>query len=277
MSRRSAREPSEATLETAAQPVPLDGRRLLADRVPPLRPAGREQPRRAAVLLARPQGHRAAAGAADPRRARRDRHRARRAFRARASRCRGSARWSSCCSAPAPRRWRRSRPTSAAATRGRSQTRWSRSAMSSPRAWYARRGHRAADQRAEAGVCRLPHRKRSRSRSWSSAMAHRPRGDPRPAAPAVPRPRRARTPKPKSAPFWRSGMTVPAIVAGFEGIVDLFEKSRIVEAVPEESRWIGDSVGFEIRQRSSARRPRSPRRSRRRWPIRSRSRRSTTS
>ena len=52
-------------------------------------------------------------------------------------------------------------------------------------------------------------------------------------------------PKPKSAPFWRSGMTVPSIVAGFEGILDLFEKSRIVEATPAESQWIGESVGFE--------------------------------
>lgn len=53
-------------------------------------------------------------------------------------------------------------------------------------------------------------------------------------------------PKPKSALFWRSGMTVPSINANFEGLRALLEKSRIAEATAAENRWVGNSASFEF-------------------------------
>lgn len=53
-------------------------------------------------------------------------------------------------------------------------------------------------------------------------------------------------PKPKSALFWRSGMTVPSINANFEGLRALLEKSRIAEATTAENLWVGNSATFEF-------------------------------
>lgn len=53
-------------------------------------------------------------------------------------------------------------------------------------------------------------------------------------------------PKPKSALFWRSGMTVPSINANFEGLRALLEKSRIAEATTADNLWVGNSAGFEF-------------------------------
>ncbi len=53
-------------------------------------------------------------------------------------------------------------------------------------------------------------------------------------------------PKPKSALFWRSGMTVPSINANFEGLRALLEKSRIAEATAAENLWVGNSAAFEF-------------------------------
>lgn len=53
-------------------------------------------------------------------------------------------------------------------------------------------------------------------------------------------------PKPKSALFWRSGMTVPSITANFEGLEALLEKSRIAEATTAENLWVGNSAAFEF-------------------------------
>lgn len=53
-------------------------------------------------------------------------------------------------------------------------------------------------------------------------------------------------PKPKSALFWRSGMTVPSITANFEGLEALLEKSRIAEATTADQRWVGNSAAFEF-------------------------------
>lgn len=53
-------------------------------------------------------------------------------------------------------------------------------------------------------------------------------------------------PKPKSALFWRSGMTVPSIIANFEGLQALLEKSRIAEATSEDQLWVGNSAAFEF-------------------------------
>jgi predicted lipoprotein len=53
-------------------------------------------------------------------------------------------------------------------------------------------------------------------------------------------------PKPKSALFWRSGMTVPSINANFAGLEALLKGSRIAEAVTSENAWIADSTQFEL-------------------------------
>lgn len=53
-------------------------------------------------------------------------------------------------------------------------------------------------------------------------------------------------PKPKSALFWRSGMTVPSINANFEGLRSLLEKSRIAEATAAENLWVANSATFEF-------------------------------
>ncbi|WP_421759137.1 imelysin family protein [Devosia sp.] len=48
--------------------------------------------------------------------------------------------------------------------------------------------------------------------------------------------------KPKSALFWRSGMTLPAIVANFEGLETLFEKSEVGAYTPTEDFRIGEEA-----------------------------------
>jgi len=53
-------------------------------------------------------------------------------------------------------------------------------------------------------------------------------------------------PKPKSALFWRSGMTVPSIEANFASLRTLFEKSRIGEAGGPENDWVANSAQFEL-------------------------------
>lgn len=58
--------------------------------------------------------------------------------------------------------------------------------------------------------------------------------------------REGEEPRPRSALLWRSGMTIASIRANFEGIANLFERSRIGEAVTEENLWVGNSVSFEF-------------------------------
>jgi predicted lipoprotein len=53
-------------------------------------------------------------------------------------------------------------------------------------------------------------------------------------------------PKPKSALFWRSGMTVPAIRAGFEGIRDLLAVSKVGQAAGPDDLWVDNSAKFEL-------------------------------
>ncbi|MBK8086096.1 MAG: peptidase M75, Imelysin [Devosia sp.] len=53
-------------------------------------------------------------------------------------------------------------------------------------------------------------------------------------------------PKPKSALFWRSGMTVPSIAANFAGLADLLQRSRLAEATAAENLWVGNGAGFEF-------------------------------
>lgn len=53
-------------------------------------------------------------------------------------------------------------------------------------------------------------------------------------------------PKPKSAAFWRSGMTVPAILAGFEGLRTLLVASDIWRYAPTEQFSIGERAMSEF-------------------------------
>jgi len=53
-------------------------------------------------------------------------------------------------------------------------------------------------------------------------------------------------PKPKSALLWRSGPTVGAVRANFEGIAGLFERSRIGEATAAENLWVDNGAKFEF-------------------------------
>jgi predicted lipoprotein len=58
--------------------------------------------------------------------------------------------------------------------------------------------------------------------------------------------REGETPKPKSALFWRSEMTVPAIRAGFEGMRDFLAASKIGLATAEDGRWVENTTNFEF-------------------------------
>jgi len=58
--------------------------------------------------------------------------------------------------------------------------------------------------------------------------------------------REGETPKPKSALFWRSGMTVPSIRAGFEGMRDFLAASEIGDATDGDNLWVEDSANFEF-------------------------------
>ena len=221
-------EPSEATLETARnqfRSMVVAYSRIEFLRFGPLvettAPSG--------CVLAGPQGHRAAAGAADPRRARRNRHRA---------------------DEPSgqERRGAGSRGAGVRAVRHRRET--LATIEADFRCRYAL-GDRDAlvavsDELAEPGTQARASRGASarRSRSMPTSAPRRKSLEELVSAMAFGLEairdqrllpflgRDGEAPKPNSAPFWRSGMTVPAIVAKFDGLFDLFEKSRIVEAVP---------------------------------------------
>ncbi len=54
-------------------------------------------------------------------------------------------------------------------------------------------------------------------------------------------------PKPKSALFWRSDMTIPALAANFQGLRDLFQGAKFPEALAGEgAAWITHNVLFEF-------------------------------
>ncbi len=53
-------------------------------------------------------------------------------------------------------------------------------------------------------------------------------------------------PKPRSAPFWRSGLTIPLVAAKFDGIEDFFEAARFRVVVGEENRWLETSVDYDF-------------------------------
>ncbi len=53
------------------------------------------------------------------------------------------------------------------------------------------------------------------------------------------------SPKPRSALFWRSGMTVPALAANFEGLHEFFLAAKFPEAMGAGNSWITDGAAFE--------------------------------
>ena len=55
-------------------------------------------------------------------------------------------------------------------------------------------------------------------------------------------------PKPRSALFWRSNMTVPSILANFQGLETLLVNSAIWEYAPTEQFWIGEDAIAEFRK-----------------------------
>jgi uncharacterized protein len=54
--------------------------------------------------------------------------------------------------------------------------------------------------------------------------------------------------RPKSALFWRSGLTMPMAIANLEGARDLFERAMLSSAVPPEKANIAAMVRFAFRQ-----------------------------
>ncbi|MBU2107682.1 MAG: peptidase M75, Imelysin [Alphaproteobacteria bacterium] len=58
--------------------------------------------------------------------------------------------------------------------------------------------------------------------------------------------------KPRQALFWRSGKTIDAIAENLAGMAELFEASRLGEAVRDDARWIGNSARFEFGNAASA-------------------------
>ena len=54
------------------------------------------------------------------------------------------------------------------------------------------------------------------------------------------------TPKPRSALFWRSGMTAPALAANFEGLRDFFLAARFTDAMGADNAWVADGALFEF-------------------------------
>lgn len=53
-------------------------------------------------------------------------------------------------------------------------------------------------------------------------------------------------PKPKSALFWRSNLTAPALAANFAGLHDYFVAAHFTEALSVQNKWIADSAIYEF-------------------------------
>jgi len=53
-------------------------------------------------------------------------------------------------------------------------------------------------------------------------------------------------PKPRSALLWRSGLTVPALRSGLDGLADLYRLSGIGATLPPDSAWVDEGIGFEL-------------------------------
>jgi predicted lipoprotein len=53
-------------------------------------------------------------------------------------------------------------------------------------------------------------------------------------------------PKPRSALFWRSNLTMPSVLANFDALRELLEKSAIWQYAPTEQFWIGEQIMAEF-------------------------------
>lgn len=60
------------------------------------------------------------------------------------------------------------------------------------------------------------------------------------------------SPKPRSALFWRSNMTVPALTANFAGLHDFFVAAKYPEAIGETNAWIAKGAVFEFQNAARA-------------------------
>jgi predicted lipoprotein len=60
-------------------------------------------------------------------------------------------------------------------------------------------------------------------------------------------------PKPKAALFWRSGMTVPSLAAGFAGLEEFFKAAKLPEALKAlGDGWIASGAAFEFDKAAAA-------------------------
>lgn len=59
-------------------------------------------------------------------------------------------------------------------------------------------------------------------------------------------------PKPKSALFWRSGVTVPSIAANFAGLSEFFVAAKFPEAMGAANAWIANGTEFEFQNAARA-------------------------
>ncbi|MEO6013218.1 MAG: imelysin family protein [Devosia sp.] len=59
-------------------------------------------------------------------------------------------------------------------------------------------------------------------------------------------------PKPKSALFWRSGMTVPALAGNFAGLHDYFVAAKYPEAMGATNSWVANGAIFEFQNAARA-------------------------
>lgn len=59
-------------------------------------------------------------------------------------------------------------------------------------------------------------------------------------------------PKPRSALFWRSNMTVPALAANFAGLHDFFLAARYPEAIGKTNDWVAKGAIFEFENAARA-------------------------
>ncbi len=61
-----------------------------------------------------------------------------------------------------------------------------------------------------------------------------------------------KSPKPRSALFWRSNMTAPALAANFAGLHDFFLAARYPEALGASSSWVAKGAIFEFENAARA-------------------------
>lgn len=59
-------------------------------------------------------------------------------------------------------------------------------------------------------------------------------------------------PKPRSALFWRSNMTAPALAANFAGLHDFFLAARYPEAIGKANDWVSNGAVFEFENAARA-------------------------